>query len=281
MKNMKVRIDLLTKSLGDTIGAVCQVDKYQKNTNNEVAFYINKNFTILFEKSYPNIVFNPQNFIFDNRIDIGFKFDRPLQKGFSDDLGLDYEELNTKIDTTPKPRNIKQKYFTISTHSTHQGRYWNNKDGWNLLLKYLKKKYNLSAVCIDKHEYFGIANYMNPIPKESINRCGLNIDDCVNYIYHSEFHIGTSNGLSWLAHALNKKVILISNVTKNWCEFTNNILRIDNEKVCHGCLNEDKFDASNWLWCPKNKNFECTKEISFESIKDKVDQFIKDLNTIS
>lgn len=276
-KNMKIRINLLSNSLGDTIGSVCQVDKYQKLTNNEVAFYINKKFIVLFEKSYPNILFNPFDFVFDKQINISFKFDRPLQKGFSDDLELNYEELNTNIDLELKPRNIKQKYFTISSQSTHQARYWNNKDGWKLLIKYLKSKYNLSAVCIDQDENFGIKNYMNTVPDGAINRCGMNLKDCVNYISHSEFHIGTSNGLSWLAHSLNKKVVLISNVTKNWCEFTNNILRIDDENICHGCLNEEVFDSSNWLWCPRNKNFECTRLISFDSIKSKIDQFVNDL----
>lgn len=271
---MKVKINLLTKSLGDTIGAVCQVDKYQKITKHSVDFFINSDFIVLFKNSYPNINFNSANENFDKEINIGFKFDRPLQKGFSDDLGLEYEELNTKIDYKQKERNIKQKYFTISTHSTHQGRYWNNPNGWSLLLKYLKNKYKLSAVCIDKYETFGVKNYMNSIPKDAINRCGLNLNDCVNYIYHAEFHIGTSNGLSWLAHGLNKNVVLISNVTKKWCEFTNNILRIDDENVCHGCLNEEKFDASNWLWCPREKNFECTKNITAQNVIDKIEKYL-------
>lgn len=274
---MNVKINLLTTALGDTIGAVCQVDRYQKITQHKVGFFINPNYVILFKNSYPNIIFNPDNFDFQKEINLTFKFDRPLQKSFSDDLNLDYLELNTNIDQHVHQRNIKQKYFTVSVHSTHQARYWNNKNGWSLLLKYLKNKYKLSAVCVDKHETFGGKNYMNEIPKEAINRCGINLKDCINYMHHAEFHIGTSNGLSWLAHGLNKKVILITNVTKKWCEFTNNVLRIDNENICHGCLNEEKFDPSNWSWCPRDKNFECTKEITFEMIKNKIDQCMSEL----
>jgi len=31
------------------------------------------------------------------------------------------------------------------------------------------------------------------------------------------------------------------------------------------------------LWCPRDKNFECSKEISFEMVKEKIDQCIKAL----
>jgi autotransporter strand-loop-strand O-heptosyltransferase len=172
---------------------------------------------------------------------------------------------------------VKQKYITISTHSTHQGRYWNNDNGWNDLIRYLKSKYSISTVCIDRDSSFGIKSRMNTIPKKAIDRSGLNLKECINYINHAEFHVGTSNGLSWLAHGINKHVVLISNVTKPWCEFTTNITRIYDDSICNGCLNEERFDATNWLWCPRQKNFECTKEISFESFKSKMDNCIINL----
>ena len=62
---MKSKIILTTPSLGDTIGAVAQVDKYQKLTGNEVSFFINKNYVCLFKNSYPNINFNPENIKYD------------------------------------------------------------------------------------------------------------------------------------------------------------------------------------------------------------------------
>jgi len=161
--------------------------------------------------------------------------------------------------------------------SSHQGRYWNFINGWDFVIKYLKDKYNISTVCIDKYESFGNGKNLNYIP----NRCGLDLENCCNYLYHAEFHLGTSNGLTWLAHGVNKKVVLISNVTKNWCEFKKDIYRIDNEKVCHGCFNEEKFDSSNWMWCPRSKNFECTKTITFEMVKEKIDQCINDLKIFS
>jgi len=274
---MKIKIVLNTSSLGDTIGAVAQVNKYQKNTNHEINFCINDTYKCLFEKSYPNISFNNKNFEHNEEKQINFYFNRPLQKGFSDDLGMDYEELEINIDNHIGNRFIKQKYITISTHSTHQGRYWNNPDGWNNLIKYLKSEYNISTVCIDRDRTFGIKSCMNPIPNKAIDRCGMNLKDCVNYINYAEFHIGTSNGLSWLAHGLKKHVVLIFNVTKPWCEFTTNITRVYDDSICSGCVNEELFDPKDWLWCPRKKNFECTKNISFESFKNKIDKLISNL----
>jgi len=273
---MNIKINLVSTSLGDTIGSVAQVDKFQKNTGHRVGFFINPKFEILFKKSYPNIKFNPINFSFDEEKNIHFNFHKPLQKGFSDDLGIEYKEENTQIDDFESDNDqfLQKKFVTLSFHSTHQGRYWNNPNEWNKLILYLKNKYNIRTICIDLYENFGSKNSMNCVPKKSVKRCGMSLDKCASYIRNSMFHIGTSNGLSWLAHACNKHVVLISNVTKKWCEFSTNITRIDDESICHGCLNEEKFDSNNWLWCPRNKKFECTSKITFNSFKSKIDDLV-------
>ena len=169
---------------------------------------------------------------------------------------------------------IKEKYFTISIQSTHQGRYWNAKKGWNILLNLLKQRYGLTAVCIDMYNSYGSKDCYNTIPSGAIDKTGISLLESTHYMNHAEFHIGTSNGLSWLAHAVGKKVVLITNVTKKWCEFTTNVIRIDNESVCHGCLNEKPFDKYDWNWCPNHKNtkrmFECTTSISPHDVFDKI-----------
>ena len=82
-------------------------------------------------------------------------------------------------------------------------------------------------------------------------------------------------GLSWLAWALNKPVVLISGFSEPISEF-NNPLRVFNPSVCNGCWNDLSvtFDPSNWNWCPRNKDFECSKKISFEMVKEKIDMII-------
>ena len=41
--------------------------------------------------------------------------------------------------------------------------------------------------------------------------------------------------------------------------------RIINTNVCNGCWNDTsvRFDAGNWNWCPRDKDFICSKEIIF------------------
>jgi autotransporter strand-loop-strand O-heptosyltransferase len=83
------------------------------------------------------------------------------------------------------------------------------------------------------------------------------------------------SGLSWLAWALNKPVVLISGFSKPFAEFETPY-RIINEKVCNGCWNNEKhtFDKNNWLWCPENKNFECTRSITPEMVMEKINNLL-------
>lgn len=274
---MIIKIELTTKSLGDTIASIGQVDKYQKLTGHTVHFIINPNYIDLFETVYPNLSFDlPVTYDEFKQLDVNLS--QPLEKYAADLLGLPFEETCAKIATVIKDRPLKEKYFTISIQSTHQGRYWNAKKGWNILLNLIKQKYGLTAVCVDMHNSFGSNGCFNTIPSSAIDKTGISLLEATHYMNHAEFHIGTSNGLSWLAHAVGKKVVLITNVTKKWCEFTKNMIRVDNESVCHGCLNEKPFDKYDWNWCPNHKNtkrmFECTTSISphdvFEKIKNNI-----------
>ena len=270
---MIIKIELTTSSLGDTVASIGQVDKYQKLTNHIVHFIINTKYVDLFKSVYPNINFD-EPVRYDELKVLHVNLDQPLEKYASDLLGLPFEETCAKVATAIKDRPIKEKYFTISIQSTHQGRYWNAKKGWNILLNLLKQRYGLTAFCIDMYNSYGSKDCYNTIPSGAIDKTGISLLESTHYMNHAEFHIGTSNGLSWLAHAVGKKVVLITNVTKKWCEFTTNVIRIDNESVCHGCLNEKPFDKYDWNWCPNHKNtkrmFECTTSISPHDVFDKI-----------
>jgi autotransporter strand-loop-strand O-heptosyltransferase len=274
---MIIKIELTTNSLGDTISSISQVDKYQKLSGNTVHFIINPKYVDLFKLVYPNINFDNTD-VFDELKTLNVKLEQPLEKYASDLLNLPFEETCAKVATVIKDRPLKEKYFTISIQSTHQGRYWNAKKGWNILLNLLKQKYGLVAVCVDMHESYGTKGSFNEIPTTAINKTGMSLLETTHYMNHAEFHIGTSNGLSWLAHAVGKKVVLITNVTKKWCEFNTNVIRVDNESVCHGCLNEKPFDKHDWNWCPNHKNtkrmFECTTSISPHDVLNKMKEIL-------
>jgi SAM-dependent methyltransferase len=74
---------------------------------------------------------------------------------------------------------------------------------------------------------------------------------------------------------------MISGFTKEFNEFYTPY-RVINENVCNGCWNniKYKFDAGDWNWCPAFKNsyrrFECSKSITFDMVKEKVDLLLND-----
>ena len=99
----------------------------------------------------------------------------------------------------------------------------------------------------------------------------------INWIEHCEFFVGLSSGLSWVALALGKKVVMISGVTSPENEFDEDCIRIHRSDVCHSCFNFPEkypFDAGDWMWCPVNKDtskqFECTKRISAKQVMDAI-----------
>jgi autotransporter strand-loop-strand O-heptosyltransferase len=288
----KILINLDSESLGDTIGVMPCIEKFISNTTDNVYLKSNSRFNSFFTKSYPTVKFFEEGINYDKTIDLEYNFNLPLQTGFAHQLGfMDWEYIQPKIDIIEKPRPIKGKYVTISIHSTSQLKYWNHPLGiksqplspyWDELCGLLRK-HNLTPIIVERDEMFGKPPYRNGMPNKANKKFGLSIEETMNYIQHSEFFIGLSSGLSWLAHAMDKKVAMISNFSEDWHEFDlscENYKRITNKSVCHGCWNmvnkEHSFDISDWYWCPKHKDterqFEChtsiTPQMVFEEIKN-------------
>jgi autotransporter strand-loop-strand O-heptosyltransferase len=96
------------------------------------------------------------------------------------------------------------------------------------------------------------------------------MQNTMDAIASSSFFIGLSSGLSWLAWAMKKPVVMIANFTEEDHEFS--CTRITNTKVCHGCWNkpEFRFDRGDWNWCPVHKGtdrmFECQQTITAQEV---------------
>jgi autotransporter strand-loop-strand O-heptosyltransferase len=264
LENKRVYIAFDSSSLGDTIAWLPYAEEFRKKHNCHVIVSTYKNF--LFEKSYPKIEFVSPGTRVDNLFamySIGWFYDMnkepilpniiPLQKAATNILGLQYEEIRPKIDFTPKSRPIKNKYVTIATNSTAGCKFW-TKEGWQELIDYLHQQ-GYSVINVSKEE--------NPF-KNCTQIKDKSMENTMNYIHHSEFFIGLSSGLSWLAWAMNKQVVMISNFTEPNHEFE--CLRVTKTNVCNGCWNSPKykFDKS-WNWCPiysgTEKMFECQTSI--------------------
>jgi len=277
-------------SLGDSLAWLPVVNQYAVKNNLKINYYTpNK---VLFDKSkYPLISFHDyadQKNITDKSsiTKIGCfekeKLAIPLQQLVGDILGVqvdDSEDFKPAIDPSfIKERPFDKKYVCIATHSTAQLKFWNNKSGWKKTISYLKFL-GYEVVCIDRYNSYGRDQFMNPIPKEAIHYPGESLGDIVNCLYHSEFMIGLSSGLSWLAWACNKPVVMICGFLEKEYHFDTPYY-IQNKQVCNCCWNDPSqyFDANNWIWCGKGKDFECSKKISFDMVKNTINKLRKDFS---
>jgi autotransporter strand-loop-strand O-heptosyltransferase len=194
-----------------------------------------------------------------------------LQKTATDILGLDFKELNLGINFKPteKPPYIN-KYVVICPESTAGCKEWTY-DSWVKLSEMLKKL-GYSVVTLTKKKY----NI-----KGNINIYKRSLDESINLLYHAQFMVGISSGLSWLNWSLGKHTFLISGFTPKNHEFTTNITRIINEHSCNSCWSSTNFsfDAGDWNWCPiwkgTDKQHICQKSITPISVYNEIENYLK------
>lgn len=296
LKNKKVKIVNESPSLGDLISWVPYVQEFKKKHDCEVDFFTpNKD---LFEKEYPDVNFYNYN-------DDVVKYTTPyydsyrlgcfnsehlhlckknyqslgLQQIASTILGLEDKEIITNITVKNTDKKLNSKYVCISTASTSGCKHWHHKDGWQNTVDYLNDLgYKVIVIQKEPLDYMDLKGLNNVIHPET-----KSLDEAITWLYNCEFFIGLSSGISWLAWALKKKVVMISGFTKEFNEFYTPY-RLINTNVCNGCWNDvnNKFNPGDWNWCPEKKHtndrFECSKEITFEMVKDKINLLIKDLS---
>jgi autotransporter strand-loop-strand O-heptosyltransferase len=278
LKNQRVFIALDSKSLGDTLAWFPQVDEFRKKHGCKMICSTFHN--SLFQSSYPDIEFvNPGSTInnlyamytigwfykSDGEIDFDrnpneFK-NQPLQKTATDILGLDFNEVRPKYYVGSKPK--RKKKVGIAIHSTTQAKYWNNPNGWNDVVKYLKNM-NYEVVLLSKEgkEYMGnkAPENINVLPSGPIENVIKELESC-------HFFIGIGSGLSWLSWMTKTPTLIISGFSESYTETQLNTHFVNApEGKCKGCFNTERLDAGDWNWCPHHKGtdrqFECSKSIT-------------------
>jgi autotransporter strand-loop-strand O-heptosyltransferase len=181
----------------------------------------------------------------------------PLQQTATNILGLPYVEIKPIIHHSGLKANYK--LVTIATNSTSGCKFW-TREAWQEVINYLHDQgYRVKNVSLENNPF---------------DNCDRLIDksmgSTIEWIAQSEFFIGLSSGLSWLAWGLDVPVIMISNFTDKDHEFSCH--RPVNTNVCHGCWNkpEYKFDKGNYNWCPLHegteRQFECQKSVTSNMI---------------
>ena len=276
LKGRKVLISFESKSLGDTLAWIPYCLEFQNKYQCEVVVSTFKN--SLFENVYPELKFIGRGVVVHDlfgMVKLGWFWDKhqepinpilvPLQQTACNLLSLDYQEIIPRIDFTPKESPFDGKYVAISTHSTAQLKYWYY---WQELIDFLiGNGYYVVEVSSEKTSFAGT----QPLEDKSL-------ENVMNVIHHADFFIGLSSGLSWLAWALRKKVVMIANFTNANHEFQTDCIRITNTDVCHGCWHNPlfKFNKGDWNWCPEHEDtprqFECHKSITSKMVVEKIIQ---------
>ena len=300
-------------SLGDNIAWIPYVEEYRRFHNVEVIVYTHHNY--LFDGAYSNLIFtdiSDSDKIYDVdkkfRIDYGpelyfingvlasdywyidnKRYDnavnyldyrkQPLQSIAALILGLSYVEMIPKVNIPDAKPKIKSKYVVVAIQSTAQLKYWNNPFGWERLFSFLERN-GYTIVIIDRFKKYGVPGFYNQAPKSKnvIDKTGnLPLSDRINDIKHADMVITISSGLAWVAWAVGTPVVMISGFTKPWNEFKTNCVRIHNDTVCNGCWNDPDitYDPTKWLFCPKNKDFVCSKVIQPKDVIDSIKPLMK------
>jgi autotransporter strand-loop-strand O-heptosyltransferase len=288
LDNKKVMICFESKSLGDSLAWIPYVEKFRSDNNCEVVCSSFNN--DLFKGQYPNITFVEPGEVVNNvyaLYRLGLFYDdkrkidysrhltdpkkEPLMKVASDILGLKYVELKPLL---PKLGKKKKKLVSIAIHSTSQCKYWNNPTGWQEVVNFLKGEgYEVRLLSKEEDGYMG-----NKHPKGITTQPKGSLKDLIKVLQESEFFIGISSGLSWLAWASGTPTVIISGFTDVDLEPIDGITRIINKNVCNSCWSDYEFDPGNWNWCPINQGtdrlFECSKTISGDDVIKEIKNLI-------
>jgi autotransporter strand-loop-strand O-heptosyltransferase len=119
-----------------------------------------------------------------------------------------------------KPPNGK--YVTLSEFGSTSEKEWKAINGWQSVVDFLISK-GYQVIVISKEP----TNLNNVIDKTG----NIPIEERISDIMGAKFHLGISSGLSWLAWSLDKKVVMISDVTPVWHEFNSNLIRFGGEDL--------------------------------------------------
>jgi autotransporter strand-loop-strand O-heptosyltransferase len=301
LKGKKVYARLPVGTLGDIIAWFPYVEEFRKRHQCEMYLSMGEAIWQLFEDAYPDLHYlRPEEeaerlheFYASYYLGIYFPCDdrthQPtdfrvsgLQKTIPYMLGLPAVECRPRIGVRDTVRRIEEPYVCIAAQSSSQSKYWNNPAGWFETVKYLKAQ-GYRVLCIDREHVNGHGLQWNHIPYGSEDFTGdLPLQERASLLLHADFFVGLSSGLSWLAWALGKPVVMISGFTHPLNEFETPY-RVINFHACNSCWNDTRieFDHHNFMWCPRHagtdRQFECTRLITPGQVKSTIARLIGDL----
>jgi autotransporter strand-loop-strand O-heptosyltransferase len=197
-----------------------------------------------------------------------------LQENAAYLLGIEPKEIRPVLRLPDESRPIPEPYVCIATQATGQAKYWNNPDGWDQTVAFLKEL-GLRVICIDQKPVVATGYIRNTMPRAAEDQTGDRpLTERARWLRHATLFVGLSSGLSWLAWAAGAPVVMISGFTHPTNEFATPY-RVINWHTCNSCWNDDlahfdSADRSDFLWCPRHKDtprmFECSRLITAHQV---------------
>jgi autotransporter strand-loop-strand O-heptosyltransferase len=193
----------------------------------------------------------------------------PLQQVATDILGLEYIPLRAKLKyesychagngNPPKP------YICFSEFSTMRNKLWNREGAWQEVIGHLNSLgYDCVCISAEQSKLKGI-----------VDHCGQSIEQTLTDISGASFYVGLNAGPTWLAYSLGIPIIMITGVSEPFNDPPNPYrIQID---VCRpGCFNDPNLPIDRgWDWCPRGKDFACTREITTEMVIEIIGTLLK------
>lgn len=265
--NLTVAYNFGSKNLGDNLAWFGQVLKhidkpYIKNA------YIKTSWKPLFEKlvetENKNISFKkPTDRIYDRYYNLSVGCvpkwrEKNVELMACEMLGMAEQKPNRyDLSNLALIRPLNGDYITYASEGSWAWKGWQYPDGWNILKKMIKEKYNMDMI--------NVSLEAEEVSKDII-------EGALTYIYHSKLFVGGPSGLTWLAYYLGKKPILLSGISKQGQEMDCWDIRPPSDyKGCKECYcNVQPFPTVNK--CPLDKNYECWLSITPDRVMEMVDK---------
>lgn len=285
-----VQVYFVAKAMGDAMALMPYVSELQKVYGCDVTVVLPKFLREFFKQLYPDLkqadketfefyaTFYPMiavsSLLFlptDGRT-------TPMENMGSLIFGLNTVAPNAKY-TPSKPRRIKEPYVCIGVQASGTPKCWLYPGGWDIVVRHLKEL-GYRVLCIDKDAK--VTNYLHTIkkPKFAEDFTGNHpLIERADMLYYADFFIGLGSGLSWLAHSVGCKVVMICGFSRQWYEFYNPY-RVINPILCNGCFNDLRVIFRDQA-CPYHektpRELECQRKIMPRQVIAVINQLIADL----
>ena len=291
LAGQKVMIAFIFNALGDLIALLPFVREFKRRHGCELSICLHDYMSEFVAQLYPEIpqaekinfktyaTYYPLMLVSDYPTAPTDMRNTPLNRMAGAILGLNI--IPPKPIFRPTAQRIcREPYVCVGVQASMPIKGWLYPNGWEIIINYLKSL-GYRVFCIDKEKFKSKGNYSISMPTNAEDFTGdFSIMERANMLYHAEFFIGLSSGLSWVADVVNCPVVMICGFSQDWFEFYTPY-RVANRLVCNGCLNDIRVNFIAEL-CPYHKGtareLECQKKISPRQVINAIEQLIIDRN---